>query len=81
MVSMEVVEVNPVIDEVEPHGGSGSGTDHVGHGKEDSVNENDAWPWFMADAAASTKFRMRSAKSIMAAMDAEQYEVIALLDR
>jgi arginase family enzyme len=37
MLSMEVVEVNPVIDEVQPHGRSGGRTDSIRHGKEDSL--------------------------------------------
>ena len=57
LLSMEVVEVNPVIDEVNRTANLAVELILSAMGKKIICNEDAAWQWFTAAAAASTKFR------------------------
>jgi len=72
MVSMEVVEVNPVIGRIEPHGRSGGGADHVGNGKTHPMKLRVAVVY--GGRSGEHEVSVRSARAIIDGLDRDKYE-------
>ncbi len=80
MTSMEVVEVNPVIDEANRTAILAVELVHVGDGKEDSVVPmKKRVAVIYGGRSGEHEMSLRSAKSIIEAMDPEKYKVLHYL--
>ena len=69
MLSMEVVEVNPVIDEVQSHRRTGRRTHPLRPGKEDSLNMKTRVAVVYGGRSGEHEISLRSAESVIAAMN------------